>query len=157
MPEKYGLASKKRWPQRSYWLKKKKKKPENKKHLGVYVGNINKTMMTCWFYCMHLELSFDGLNRCTVPCHMWHMPTVYAMQVFWLCILWFFLLPGLHSYHLLAAALDRSPLSLSWQQKLHAGCSSSGIALGTRHVHCGVKKVLPARCHRGEPPHQIVL
>lgn len=46
--------------------------------------------------------------------------------------------PGLHSYHIFAAALDRSPVSLPWQQELHAGCPSSGIALGTRHVHRGV-------------------
>ena len=65
--------------------------------------------------------------------------------------------PGLHSYYIFAAALDRPPVGLSRQQELHARCSSSGIALGTRHVHCGVKTVLPARRHCGEPSHQTVL
>lgn len=57
--------------------KKIKIKPENKKHLGVYVGNINKTMMTCWFYCMHLELSFDGLKQ--MHCALSHVAYAYSL------------------------------------------------------------------------------
>lgn len=66
-------------------------------------------------------------------------------------------LPGLHSHHLPAAALDRPSAGLPWQQELHAGRSPGGAALGAGHLHCGVKKVLPARRHCGQPPRQALL
>lgn len=125
-------------------------------HLEYNIAN--KAMMKiCQIYRMHLKLSFNRLN--SVFCLVAHgIPTATLCRCCGHASSQVFLsFPGLHSYYIFATALDRPPIGLSWQQELHARCSPSGIALGTRHIHCGVKKVFPAWCHCGEPPHKAVL
>lgn len=58
-------------------------------------NTINKTMMKiCWFYCNAFGAELWQVEQLSsASCHTWHVPTVYAMQVFWMLSLLFFSLP----------------------------------------------------------------